>query len=739
MLRNFIVDNLDILFKDCVEEYRKNNDDHFPFSDIIFYDSLNIFKEKFINTNFTQKDLDKVLTEIFYNDKVDFLTLLLNENLLELDKLSSFFENKYEILKDQCLYYLITKSNLPYHFFNDYFLLEAIYSESFNSLKLLIQIYNKNFHRLSKDTIEAILDFNGEISIFSYFINNFMFSEKEFSALLKPSYSFFKSNKNHKYLYFEIITTVLEQQLYYLIDKNVLSNCLDYNNYESAKLLVDLNIPVSNNYNDFLIASIYNEDIHTFYKIINHTNFNDNFICKEHFELLFESKTFYLKDFKYLIDKYLLNICIDYEEQIEDYDINFYKKLHEIILISIEYNQYDFFVYLYNLKATQLFYKYEPKYKEETLKQSLLSYSISNYLFVENKEPVYLQYNKEFIVECFTKPYSKIINLILDIQEVNITEKSILNAISNVKSNSDIKFLTLFLNHEKINKFENLNFALLKASAICSQSFSLLWNSNMVYIDNENYKDILNNLINLSDYEGFVSVINSEFMKSISLNEFAYLSVKNSKPRIFEFIMNDERFTSLNDLNYSPCNAILNKTISSFNWSSKNNSKILELIMENKKLNINPKTVSLLNYIISADNFDTFKTFLNRIDKEHFKLWKEELNSAFIHSLKQKNNEFSEFLFYNSFIDLSLIEKNVLNSINLKEHNKNFIIDLLKNINNVPTDSLFHLFKNVYMTDFDIANSLFIKNKLREYIIKKDNKLYHSFNKTFISKNMSKF
>ena len=324
---------------------------------------------------------------------------------------------------------------------------------------------------------------------------------------------------------------------------------------------------------------------------------------------------------------------------------------------------------------------------------------------------------------------------------MNITENAILKAIINVKKKDDINFLTNLLNHEKINKLENLNFALLNSSHIdsCPQSFSLLWNSDMTYIDNDNYKDILNNLIKSGNYEGFVDVVNSDFMKSVSLNDFAYLSVKNSKHLIFEFIMNDKRFTSLNDLDSSPYNAILNKTINSFDWNPENNYKILELILGNKHLNINSKTISLLFYAVYSNNFDLFKNFLNRLNKEHLKLWTEELNKIFIDSLVYKNTEFPEFLFYNSFIDLSLIEEKVLRIISLKKHNRKFIIDLLKNINNAPTNSLFYFFKNVYLIDFDIASTLFRKNKLKRFIIDKDKKLYDSFNKIFISKNMSKF
>lgn len=735
------MNHLDIIFIDCVKEYRKKNDNDFSFSDIISYNSINIFKEKIITQNITKKDIDTILIEIFSNDKVDFLDLILSENLLELDEISNFFKYRFKLLKDQCLYYLVKNNIFPYDLFEDHFLLEAIYNENFNSLKLLIEIYNEIHHTLSKQTIQTIQDFNGDISFIIYFLDHFVLSEEEFSCLLKPNPSFFQTNENQKYIYFEIINSALDKQFYYLIDETVFLNCLYNDNYESAKLIINLNIPISINYNSFLIFSIYHEDKDTFYKIINHTNFNNNFINNEHFEPIFGSDTFDLNDYKYLIDKYLINICIDYEEKIEDYDINFYKKLHEVTLSSIEYNKYDFFVYLYNLSASRLFYKYKPKYKEELLKKSLTSYSISNYLFIENKEPVYLQYSDEFIVEYLESPSSKIAKLILDIKEVNITENAILKAIINVKKKDDINFLTNLLNHEKINKLENLNFALLNSSHIdsCPQSFSLLWNSDMTYIDNDNYKDILNNLIKSGNYEGFVDVVNSDFMKSVSLNDFAYLSVKNSKHLIFEFIMNDKRFTSLNDLDSSPYNAILNKTINSFDWNPENNYKILELILGNKHLNINSKTISLLFYAVYSNNFDLFKNFLNRLNKEHLKLWTEELNKIFIDSLVYKNTEFPEFLFYNSFIDLSLIEEKVLRIISLKKHNRKFIIDLLKNINNAPTNSLFYFFKNVYLIDFDIASTLFRKNKLKRFIIDKDKKLYDSFNKIFISKNMSKF
>ncbi len=728
-----------IISKDSVEEYKINDDKEFSFSDLISYDAINIFEYKIYNTDTTEEDFDNILKEIFSEDKVEFLDLLLNKNLIHLDMLSSFFENKYDILGDDCLCYLIQNNLFPYYFNEDYFLLEALFNENVNSLKILIEFYNQDFRRLSKHCIEALSDFHGNISIFSFLIHNFMFSEKEFSSLLKPCFSFFKHNSNQKYFYYEIIQAVINQQLYHLIDKRVLENCLDNDNYQAATLLLDLNIPISCNSNGFLHSSIYNNDRDTFYKITNHTNFDDNFINKYHFEDIFVNDAFGFNDYKYLIDKYLINICIDYEEDIEDYDIGFYENLHDITLTAIEYDQFDFFVYLYNLKASYLFYRHEPKYKEELLKKALQSYSISTFLFIENKEPIYLEKNKEHIIECFEKNTPKIANLILNINEVEITNKSILNAIyCSYNDQGSTQLLESFLSHEKINTFDNLNFALLEASNICPKSFSLLWDSSMTHINNENYKEILINLIKLNNLDGFIKVVNSDFMNSVSLNDFAYEAVKHSKSSIFEFIIKDKRFTSLNDT-FSPYNAILNKTTSSFSWNKYNNDKILKLILENENLKINSTVISLLNYAISNNNFDLFKDFLQK-NKDHIKLWKEELNDCFLHSIKFfDNNEFAEFLFYNSFIDLSLIGDKVIACIDIKRHDKTFIIDLLKNINNADSFNLFVIFQKTYKIDFDIASVLFRKSNLKEFLIEKQKPMFDNFNKKFIAKNMTTF
>lgn len=732
---------LDIIFEDSVEEYKINDDKEFSFSDLISYDAINIFEFKIYNTDTTEEDFYKILEHIFNEDKVEFLELLLNKNLVYLDMLFSFFENKQDILGDDCLCYLIQNNLLPYYFNDDYFLLEALFNENMNSLKILIEVYNQDFRRLSKHCIEAISDFHGSISTFSFLIHNFMFSEKEFSSLLKPCFSFFKHNKNQKYFYYEIIEAVIDQQLYHLIDRMVLENCLDNDNYEAATLLVDLNIPISNNANDFLHSAIYSNDRYTFYKILNHTNFNDNFINQYHFEDIFVSDAFGLSDYKSLIDKYLINICIDYEDDIEYYDIDFYKNLHDITLTAIEYEQFDFFVYLYNLKASYLFYRHEPEYKEELLKKALQSYSVSTFLFIENKEPTYLEQNKKFLIECFEKNTPKIANLILDIEDVEITKESILNTIYYSYNNGGLtQLLESFLSHEKINKFDDLNFALLEASNICPKSFSLLWNSSMTHINNENYKEILVNLIKLNDLEGFIKVADSDFMDSISLNDFAYEAVKNSKSSIFEFIINNERFTSLNDMFNSPYNAILNKTTSSFSWDKNNNTKILKLILENENLKTNFKVISLLKYAVSVQDFDLFTNFLNKVNKEHTKLWKEELNDCFIHSMRFfEDNNFSEFLFYNSFVDLSLIEDKIITCIDINRHNKNFIIDLLKSINYADPFNLFVIFKKTYQTDFDIASTLFRKSSLKEFMIEKHKSMFDNFNKEFITKNMTTF
>jgi len=194
-----------IISKDSVEEYKINDDKEFSFSDLISYDAINIFEYKIYNTDTTEEDFDNILKEIFSEDKVEFLDLLLNKNLIHLDMLSSFFENKYDILGDDCLCYLIQNNLFPYYFNEDYFLLEALFNENVNSLKILIEFYNQDFRRLSKHCIEALSDFHGNISIFSFLIHNFMFSEKEFSSLLKPCFSFFKHNSNQKYFYYEII------------------------------------------------------------------------------------------------------------------------------------------------------------------------------------------------------------------------------------------------------------------------------------------------------------------------------------------------------------------------------------------------------------------------------------------------------------------------------------------------------------------------------------------------------
>lgn len=728
------------LFTDNVEEYKEQINEELSFSDLIFYDAINIFEYKIYNTDTTEKDFYNILKQIFDEDRTVFLEFLLNSNLIHLDMLSSFFEKEYNILGDDCLYYLIQNNILPYSFNDDYFLLEALYNENINSLKILIRVYNQDSCRLSKHCLEAISDFSGNDYIFSILISNFMFSEKEFSSLLKPSFSFFKHNTKQKYFYYEIIETVIQQQLYHLIDGVVLQNCLDNDNYQAATLLLDLNIPISNNANDFLHGSIYNNDRDTFYKIANHTNFDDNFINKYHFEDIFISDAFGFCDYKYLIDKYLINICIDYEDDIEDYDIGFYENLHDITLTAIEHNQFEFFCYLYNLKASYLFYRHEPKYKEDLLKKALESYSVSKFLFVENKEPIYLENNKKHIIECFEKNTPKIANLILNINEVEITNKSILNAIyCSYNNQGSTKLLESFLSHEKINTFDNLNFALLEASNICPKSFSLLWDSSMTHINNENYKEILINLIKLNDLENFVKVANSDFMNSISLNDFAYEAVKHSKSSIFEFIIKDKRFTSLNNT-FSPYNAILNKTTSSFSWNKNNNAKILKLILENENLKINSKVISLLNYVISNNNLDLFKDFLYKINKDHIKLWKEELNDCFLHSIKFfDNNEFAEFLFYNSFVDLSLIEDKIITCIDINRHNKNFIIDLLKSINNADSFNLFVIFKKTYQTDFDIASTLFRKSSLKELMIEKHKSMFDNFNKEFITKNMTTF
>ena len=89
-----------------------------------------------------------------------------------------------------------------------------------------------------------------------------------------------------------------------------------------------------------------------------------------------------------------------------------------------------------------------------------------------------------------------------------------------------------------------------------------------------------------------------------------------------------------------------------------------------------------------------------------------------MHSIKFfDNNEFAEFLFYNSFIDLSLIGDKVIACIDIKRHDKTFIIDLLKNINNADSFNLFVIFQKTYKIDFDIASVLFRKSNLKEFLI----------------------
>ena len=79
------------LFTDNVEEYKEQINEELSFLDLISYDAINIFEYKIYNTDTTEEDFYKILEYIFNEDKVEFLELLLNKNLVYLDMLFSFF------------------------------------------------------------------------------------------------------------------------------------------------------------------------------------------------------------------------------------------------------------------------------------------------------------------------------------------------------------------------------------------------------------------------------------------------------------------------------------------------------------------------------------------------------------------------------------------------------------------------------------------------------------------------
>ena len=172
------MDIFNIILEDSIDKYILENDKDFEFSELITYDAINIFEYKFENTTVTENDIDNILLTIFQEDKVNFLIFLFENNFIPLEVLSSFFQYNHEILYENCLNYLIDNNIFPYDFNEDYFLLEALYNENHTSLEKLVEIYNFESKRLSKESIEAISDFSGDISIFSYLIHNFYFSEE---------------------------------------------------------------------------------------------------------------------------------------------------------------------------------------------------------------------------------------------------------------------------------------------------------------------------------------------------------------------------------------------------------------------------------------------------------------------------------------------------------------------------------------------------------------------------------
>ena len=86
-----------------------------------------------------------------------------------------------------------------------------------------------------------------------------------------------------------------------------------------------------------------------------------------------------------------------------------------------------------------------------------------------------------------------------------------------------------------------------------------------------------------------------------------------------------------------------------------------------------------------------------------------------------------------------MIGDKVIACIDIKRHDKTFIIDLLKNINNADSFNLFVIFQKTYKIDFDIASVLFRKSNLKEFLIEKQKPMFDNFNKKFIAKNMTTF
>lgn len=117
------------------------------------------------------------------------------------------------------------------------------------------------------------------------------------------------------------------------------------------------------------------------------------------------------------------------------------------------------------------------------------------------------------------------------------------------------------------------------------------------------------------------------------------------------------------------------------------------------------------------------------------------LNQLFLLSFKNVNIS-SKLLSDLKYIDVNLISTELYDLFKIfhgKKDYNNFIIKLLKMINNINSYDKYNLFSKIHFFNFEQAKILFQDKKFRDFLIEKNNDLYNSFNKKIIKLNSESF
>ena len=663
--------------------------------DVIYWDSVNIFKailNKNLELIYTYKE--DTLSTILNEDKSEMLELFLKSDSSFISFLKDYILEHTCVLKKDCFGYILDSHIFPFNMSDDHLLLESIENDVESAFHRLVDIYNYQGQSLSKNGLEVLFDLEDSFKYISYFINNFYLKDEDITRILNFNFS-------DQYTLAYIVEVLFEQQKYYLINNRFFQDCLDNDFYNVALLLIDLNIDISVNGNQFLNMAISENDFETFYFITKHDNFNPYYLNIYNFEEIFINEKFGFSETKYLIDIYMNELHWDYyKNEIPDYMIRSYDDFQDIVLSSITNNRLNEFKALFHSEPMSLLFHKNCSYKDEILEKSLISESICSYLFRELNEYTYLESLESNIIELF-EHNPKTLPIILEREKVVITKSALIKAA--LQHNEG--FLYEFLNHSKISSFEDLNFILIPAAENRNHKIlNLLLDSNMTQLNSSNIVSVAMSAIQTENLEAIDKIISNEVFKNCSLNGLAYCAAQYSKNTILSHLVKNERYTDEKDSKDHPLEAIINKSKNSFSWNSYENNNCIETLIDHKDYKVQNNHIVLLKQIMESDSNYLFNKLLNLILSEWDISFSDSLYDVFSESFKF-SDKFSNTLF------------NTIENLVINQHfkfEKNHIFVLLRIMNSKSIDN-FNKFLQLIKSQSDSSfletiNKMFCKS-----------------------------